>query len=525
MLQVLRLSFVLGSVAFLSSLIQPAQASELADLIEDGARREALALIANGADVNEAQGDGTTPLHWAVYRLDTELVASLLESGADPDVINIYGSSPLAEAAKVAEVGLVETLLEAGADPDAANPDGQTVLMLATRSGSTEIVRLLLEHGADANARETWRGQSALIWAADSRFPEIVDLLLEHGAEVDFRAEAFDWPSQITSEPRAQYRPVGGLTPLLYAARSGCTACVDSILAAGAEIDRPTPEGMTPLIIALDNGAFETAKLLLERGANPHLWDWYGRTALYVAVDMANAGRGSRNAGGAPVGEDSGDGALTVTGFEIVELLLEAGVNPNAQLTKHRPSRGGNIGRFSDPLLTTGCSPLLRAAIAQDLATMRLLIEHGALVDLPNVMGVTPLIVTAGVSGGGRGGVFGGPFGAEDRAIEIIDVLLEAGADVNARIVDSYNLTASFGRTPNALTEREGHTPLFAAVSRGWSRAVEHLIANGAEVDVVDARGRTLIDVAMGRIGGRETAISEEIAATLERHLATTRPQ
>ncbi len=75
------------------------------------------------------------------------------------------------------------------------------------------------------------------------------------------------------------------------------------------------------------------------------------------------------------------------------------------------------------------------------------------------------------------------------------------------------------------MTEREGHTPLFAAVSRGWGRAVEHLIAKGAEVDVVDARGRTLIDVAMGLIGGRETTVSEDIAATLERHLATTQPQ
>lgn len=518
MQQVLRLLLVLGAVAVLASLKSPAEASELADLIEDGARRQALALIENGADVNATQGDGTTPLHWAVYRIDTELVALLLESGARPDAINVYGSSPLAEAAKVAEVGLVETLLDAGADPDAPNVDGQTVLMLAARSGSTEIVRQLLEHGADANAREAWRGQSALIWAADSRFPEIVDLLLEHGAEVELRAESFDWPAQITSEPRAQYRPVGGLTPLLYAARSGCTACVDSILAAGADIDRPTPEGMTALIIALDNGAFDTAQLLLERGANPHLWDWYGRTALYVAVDMANAGRGTRNTGGAPATEGGSSGTRPVTGYEIIEMLLDAGVNANAQLSMHRPSRGGNIGRFSDPLLTTGCTPLLRAAISQDLATMRLLIEHGALVDLPNVMGVTPLIVTAGVSGS-RGGVFGGPFGGEDRAIEIIDMLLAAGADINARIADSYDLTATVGRTPNALTDREGHTPLLAAVARGWGSAVERLIANGAEVDIVDARGRTPVDVALGRIGGQDTIVSEEIAAMLERHL------
>jgi ankyrin repeat protein len=270
---------------------------------------------------------------------------------------------------------------------------------------------------------------------------------------------------------------------------------------------------MTPLMIALDNGAFDTAKLLLEHGANPDLWDWYGRTALYIAIDMANAGRGARTAGG--VGDDR-----TVTGFEIVELLLAAGVDPNPQLNMHRPGRGGNIGRFTDELLTTGCTPLLRAALAQDLPTMRLLLEHGALVDLPNVMGVTPLMAAVGLGGGGRG-AFGAAFGGEDRAIEIIDLLLAAGADINARIVDTYDLSATVGRTPNAMTEREGHTALFAAISRGWGRVVEHLIANGAAVDIVDARGNSGIDVALGRIEGRGTVVSEDIARYLQEILDT----
>jgi uncharacterized protein len=501
---------VLNSIAALGVCFAyvAASASELADLVQNGERQQAMALLDDGVDVNETQGDGTTPLHWAVYHVDTELAALLLDAGADPDVINAYGSSPLGEAVKVAELPLVELLLAAGADPEAPNADGQTALMLATRSGSTEIARLLIDHGADVNARESWRGQSALIWAADARFPEIVDLLLEHGAEVEFRAESFDWPSQITSEPRAQYRPVGGLTPLLYAARASCTACVRAIVNAGADVDRPTPEGMTPLMIALDNGAFDAAKLLLEQGANPHLWDWYGRTALYIAVDMANAGRGTRVA-------DRQGGVQTVTGFEMIEMLLEAGVNPNSQLNMHRPSRGGNIGRFSDELLTTGCTPLLRAALAQDLPTIRLLLEHGALVDLPNVMGVTPLMAAVGLGGGGRG-AFGSAFGGEASAIEITDLLLAAGADINARIVDHYDLTATVGRTPNAMTEREGHTALFAAISRGWGRVVEHLIANGAEADIVDTRGKTTVDVALGRIEGRGSVVSEEIAGYLQ---------
>jgi ankyrin repeat protein len=208
-----------------------------------------------------------------------------------------------------------------------------------------------------------------------------------------------------------------------------------------------------------------------------------------------------------------------VTGFEIVQMLLAGGVNPNPQLNMHRPGRGGNTGRFSDPLLTTGCTPLLRAAISQDLPTMRLLLEHGALADLPNVMGVTPLMVAAGIGGGGGRG--GGAFGGEARAIEIIEMLLAAGADVNARVVDRYDRTAAVGRTPNAMTEREGQSALHGAVDRGWARVAEYLAENGAGVDIADARGQTPIDLAMARsrTGGLDDTVSAPIAERLREYV------
>ncbi len=481
----------------------PVAASELAEHIQRGERAAALALIEAGVDVNETQGDGTSPLLWAVYRVDAELTTILLAAGADPNAVNDYGSSPLAEAVNVASLALVEQLLDAGASVATTNADGQTVLMLAARSGSVRIAELLIEHGADVNALESWRGQSALIFAVDSRFPEIADLLIEHGADVDFRAAAFDWPSQITSEPRAQYRPVGGLTPLLYAARSGCTDCVRSILDAGADIDRPTPEGMTPLMIALDNEALDTASLLLDRGANPHLWDWYGRTALYIAADKSVVGRRQQEPD-------------AITGLVVMQRLLEAGVDPNPQLNMHRPSRGGNIGRFTDDLLTTGATPLLRVAVSQDVDAIRLLLEHGADVDLPNVMGVTPLLAVAGI-GGARGGVFSTNFGSEARAIEALGMLLAAGADINARVVSEYDRAGTIGRA-SSMTMREGHSALFAAVTRGWQDVVDFLVANGADIDVVDTRGYTLVDAAMGRIDSR---CCQTVRESLASHLDT----
>jgi len=497
-------------VATLTAAASAALASDLANLIEAGQRRAAINLLEQGADVNAAQGDGTTPLHWAAYRVDIEMATLLLEHGANPSVVNAYGSSPLGEAVKVAAEELVEILLDAGADPSARNADGQTALMLAARSGSVPIARMLIERGVDVSERETWRGQSALIWAADARHPSIVDLLIENGAEVDYRAESIDWPSQITAEPRAQYRPVGGLTPLLYAARSGCSDCVRSIVAAGADIDRPTPEGMTPLMLALDNEALDTAMLLLDLGANPHLWDWYGRTALYVAADKSNVGRGQGGATGAGP-----------TGLDVMQRLLEAGVDPNPQLNMHRPSRGGNIGRFTDDLLTTGCTPLLRAAVSRDKDAIELLLRHGAEVDLPNVMGATPLMAVAGI-GGSRGGVFSADFGSEQQAIEIIGVLLDAGASIDSRLVEDFRRTGRIGRN-SSMTYREGHSALLAAVSRGWGNVVNYLIENGADAAVVDTRGHTAVDVARGAInellGTARDAVSEEIALRIQQHL------
>src|SRR5690606_28750669 len=139
------------------------------------------------------------------------------------------------EAVKAADPTLVKLLLDAGADVNAPNADGQTTLMLNARTGSVEVAKLLLERGADVNARELWREQTALMWAAGGAYADLTRLLLEHGADPTARAAANDWGAQITSEPRAQYRPTGGLTPLLYAARAGCVECVRAIVAAGED--------------------------------------------------------------------------------------------------------------------------------------------------------------------------------------------------------------------------------------------------------------------------------------------------
>jgi ankyrin repeat protein len=506
----MRLSLLATTALFVtgSALAQ----SPLADAIEENRRATALELIAEGVDVNAAQGDGATPLHWAAYKIDLELVRTLLDRGANPNVQNRYGSSPLAEAVKSANVPLTEMLLGAGADAKAANADGETLLMLAARANSAAVSKLLLAAGADVNAREIWREQTALMWAADGANAELTKLLIENGADVSARAAANDWGAQITSEPRAQYRPTGGLTALLYAARAGCTECALSIVAAGESIDRPTPDGTTALMVALDNYEFDTAKALLDAGANPHYADWWGRTALYLAVDLNTY-----------VPRETAHPRSKLTkGIDIVRQLLAAGVDANPQLNFHRPGRGGNSARFTDYLLTTGASPLLRAAITHDHDSMRALLAAGAKVDLPNVMGVTPLMAAAGIGvrninfGANRSPDFEGDPTVQAQAIESLTILLEAGADINARVADTKSRTARIAR-PSAITDGDGQTALFSAASRGWIEVTRFLVEHGASVEVKDAMGRSPLDMALARVNGRVVEGTDTVAEILRK--------
>jgi uncharacterized protein len=476
--------------------------SPLANLIQQGNRKAALEQVRAGADVNAAQPDGTRPIHWAIFRLDHELLQALIAKKARVNGANEFGATPIAEAAKLADATMVKMLLDAGAEPEGANADGQTALMLAIKTGELPVVDMLLKAGANVNAVEKFENQTPLMWAATApkNAGAMVKLLLAKGASVKARAKFTDWPAQITSEPRAQYRPTGGLTPLLYAARNGCYECVVAILDAGADMNLPTPEGVTPLIMALDNEHNDIAKLLLDRGANPGVWDWWGRTPLYVAVDRkAAASGGGRGARTAPAP------APAVPHMTIINALLEAGVYPSPELNMHRPSRGGNSGRFGDNQLSTGCTPLFRAMQANDTEVVRALLAKGA---NPNAsaMGYTPFMLAAGViPGGGRGG---GPGGAPNT--QLLDLMLQNGANVNAQVIGTltYTMRISYRPPPSS----EGASALHAAAQGSRTELVKYLLSKGADPDLVDSQGRKPIDIvglvtpAAGASAGRGAA-------------------
>jgi len=211
---------------------------------------------------------------------------------------------------------------------------------------------------------------------------------------------------------------------------------------------------------------------------------------------MARIGGGTRGnefAGARPAAES------TTTAMDVINRLLGMGVDTNHQLTRKRPYGAGR-GRFQDYDLRGGVGPLFVAAMRHDHESIQALLAHGAEVDLTNVFQMTPLMMAAGMSGTGRGaGGFGAPAAApgdpQARAIKTLDLLLDAGADVNYRIVDSRTHTAKL-MSYVAGRDQEGRTALFAAAEQGQDRIVKHLLERGADASIRDAAGKTALDVA-----------------------------
>ena len=498
----------------------------LLDAAESGDHASAMRLTsAKGADVNGAGTDGSTAIMYAAANGDIELVRALIKAGANVKLANQLGTSAITEASIIGSAPIIEALLRAGADPNFRTPNGETPLMAAARSGKGDAAKALLDAGADINAKETWGGQSALMWAAALSQADMVKFLASKGANLNDHGKINQWERKIIQEPRPKDMNKGGFTPLHYAAREGCASCVENLLAAGADPDAEDPDRETPLLLALENMHFDTAAVLVKDGADLEKWDLFGRSPVYMAADVSTL----------PV---KGNGAMAVlpspdklTALDVARMMLERGANPNIQLKRRPPYRDVPQDRGGDQMLAQGATPLLRASRAGDDRFVALLLEHKALVDLPEKDGFTPLMAAAGVDFGTR--VTRGRNRTDEGVLATMDLLVKAGANVNARsIVDLRPAGGRGNRGPApaaargsggpddsasariAQTFRRGsqvpsasavpnQTALHGAAEHGFDKFIEFLVAHGADLTAKDANGRTPLDVARGAGGNR----------------------
>jgi ankyrin repeat protein len=486
-------------------------ATEAVPTIVDAARRgdiEAVrSMLRTRADVNRAEADGTTALHWAVRGNNLELVTVLLNAGANAKAANRYGLQPLTLAAENGSAAAVDALLKAGADPNTATAAGEPVLMTAARSGKVETVQRLLQGGASVNAREAWFGETAIMWAAAENHADVVRALAAAGGDVNARSTVLDAP--VLEFPRSggpnSPFPRGGWTALMFAARQGAIDAARALVDLKADLNATAlpqtdiplkPDdlaaaardvGTTALVFAIINAHFDLAAMLLERGADPNVADIAGMGALYAAVDMNSLqwvqGRP------APILTDRLDG------IDLVRLLLARGANPNARLTRAPLKRHHDAGSTMN--FNEGTTPLMRAARTNDVPVMRALLEAGAdpFLTLPD--GTTTLMIAAGQGYGGlRGDGIRIVVPTEAGAVEAVTLLLDRGVDVNA-------------------VSATGNTALHGAVGRGDS--VVRLLASRGAALLPNNAGFTPLDLALGAggRGGRGGVVRESTAAVL----------
>jgi uncharacterized protein len=480
-----------GLLAVASSVALVGHAQTGADTLAAAAMRHdttaVAALLAAGADPNAPGADGTAALHWLVRIGDHETAKQLLAAGASPNFANRYGITPLALAAGNGDVESMSLLLTAGADPDAPDGAGETPLMTVAALGIGAGITTLLEHGAEADWRDAAYEQTALMFAARAGQADAVRLLLAAGADPNARTRIGETPAWVLPNSRPGFsfgigiirgglpadrgmRPAipGGMTPLLYAARSGSVAAAELLLEAGASLEQTDANGITPLLMAVMNDKVEAAHFLLEAGAAVNTPDWYGRTPLWSAVEVRNL----------YVSNDTFENYIDREPLlGLIEALLAAGADPNARTQESPPVREHllPITGTLEWVDFTGQTPFITAALAGDTTVMRLLLDHGADPHITTYHGTTALMAAAGINWVVSQSYTEGP----EQLLAAVRLCYELGIDVNA--VNSMGLTAVFG-----------------AANRGSDDIIRFLVDHGARLDLADNEGRTPLDWAKG---------------------------
>jgi ankyrin repeat protein len=455
--------------------------SDIADAAMRGDMDAVRALLDESADVNAAQGDGATAMHWAAYRGDVDLARLLIEAGADPSAANRNGSTPLWLASTNGDAGMIGVLLDAGADSNEQLPLGRSPLMLVARTGNGEAVAALIEAGADINARETARGTTPLMWAADQGHTAVVALLIEEGADIAARSNP--------AARNARYNIGKDNDP-----RAAVRRQVAAILNAEVSPDLGVLRATSGLPGQLEREAAAQAEEAEANEAPPTEFDEAAPEVDEAAPEADEAQPGDADFQGFDRRDrepDRDGGELTAlvyavraNAMDVASILLEAGADVN-QITGY------------------GWSPLLAATQNRNYRLGAYLIENGADVNLAHEGGWTPLYLATD-NRNIEDGDYPTPLPDMDH-LDFIKLLLDEGAEVNARMIDSSETRTVF---TNQWLDEDGATPFLRASQSGDIELMRLLLENGADPHINTVLNVTPLQVAAG-IGWVEGVTTE----------------
>jgi len=510
--------------------------SPIADAASRGDREAVKTLLKKAADVNAAQGDGMTALHWAAMKGDAELAQMLIVAGANVRATTRLGTyTPLYLASQQGHAAVIRALIAAGTDVKAGTPNGTTPLMVAAASGEVEAVKALIEHGADVNGKDGVRWQTPLMYAAAANRAAVIELLAAKGADLKVTSKVSDLsnlsresagfggnpqanlPGGANAAPRRQPMPGvdrnyglnelivahGGLTPLLYAVRQGYHESTTALLKAGAEVNGLSAGDKTsPLLMAIINGHFDLARVLLDNGADANASSVQGVSPLYGVLNIEWAPK-------ALYPQPQAHKQQKLGYLELMQLLIDKGADVNVR-TKMKVWYSGYSFDLSG-VDEIGATPFWRAAYASDVAAMKMLVAAGADPNLPTMKpagrarfgdmldprevvdqsglppipiggpSVMPLHAAAGVGYGEGFGANSHRFAPTGMLAAVKYLVEELNADVNA-------------------ADHEGNTALHHAAARGDNEMILYLVSKGANVKAVDREGRTTVDMANGPV-------------------------
>lgn len=548
-------AFVLSGLLIGASATSGIVAARAADApVADAAMRGDVegvrTLVRGGADVNGAQGDGMTALHWAALNGDLKMMDVLIYAGAATEALTRVGAyTPLHLASSRGHAAAAARLLSAGSKPGPLTATGVQPLHLAAQAGDAATIAALLDRGADINGRDKTHGRTPLVFATAQGRLDAVKALLARGADVRIATTVIDYKARSTADTQARQardrvlsaqlgRTVnsnfdindppppgqgggvgrggqvdpggaqqfgrggrgpsdidnigkqGGFTPLHYAARDGFADVARALLDGGLDVNVATEgDRSTPMVVALINGQYDLALAFLQRGANPNLTNDDGVGPLFATLNNEWALR-------TWYPQPTANSQQRASYLDVLETLLKAGADPNARTRSHIWYAAYNTGRMGVDF--AGATPFWRAAYSLDVDAMRLLVRYGADPTIPSMTYGAPRRDEdpSGMPAIPAGGPHVPPF----HAASGVGYGTSRVAQQHRHVPDGWMPATKYfleelGVDVNSR-DADGFTALHHAAARGDNAMIQYLITRGADVMAVNRAGQTTVDMA-----------------------------